>query len=328
MSDLIKTIYGNPLADETARGILDSMRTATFSDVGKALKAKTVSGGKVTAWEFGDAGEGGDSGGTGIPELSAEQKAAFQSLVDDYYDIKGDFTYLSSATINDYASGTSAISGNKYKICCSLLACLLWMGRNASDFPSSNYTNAINKAFNWGYYFQFNDRPLYGLKPSNGYYGFYNQFNDTDYKGSYSWNSYYSSSSGAQYKQVFNQFMYANDMAKEMDKLGYSIPMSELQTGDLIFTAYPSFDPKNDTFGAIAYKHINHVAIVYDKTDSGITIVESTPRFSDAIHKSSSTGTNEEKVRISYLLGTAVCFARHPAAWGVATNVPSSITTR
>lgn len=32
------------------------MQTATASDVGKALKAKTVEDGKVTAWEFGDTG--------------------------------------------------------------------------------------------------------------------------------------------------------------------------------------------------------------------------------------------------------------------------------
>lgn len=35
---------------------LSSMQTATASDVGKALKAKTVEDGKVTAWEFGETG--------------------------------------------------------------------------------------------------------------------------------------------------------------------------------------------------------------------------------------------------------------------------------
>ena len=37
-----------------------AMNTATASDVGKALKAKTVSSGKVTEWEFGEAGGGGE----------------------------------------------------------------------------------------------------------------------------------------------------------------------------------------------------------------------------------------------------------------------------
>lgn len=35
---------------------ISPMQTATTSDVGKALKAKTVEDGKVTAWEFGDTG--------------------------------------------------------------------------------------------------------------------------------------------------------------------------------------------------------------------------------------------------------------------------------
>jgi len=266
------------------------------------------------------------------PELSAEQKAAIKSLADDYYTNRGRFNYLSSATINDYASASSVKYSNKYKICCSLLAGLLWMGRDAADFPTldggDTYSNAVTKAFDFGYYFQFADRAIYGLHPNDGYYGFYNQFGDADYAGSYSWNSYYQAGANTQYHQRYNPFLYANDMAKEMDRLGYSIPMSELQTGDLIFTQYPTFDPKKDTFDAIAYKHINHVAIVYEKTDSGIVVIESTPRFTDAIHKSSSAGTDEEKVRIAYLLSTAVGFARHPAAWGNGGNVPSSITAR
>ena len=273
---------------------------------------------------------GGSSDAT--PELSDEQKAAIKTLADDYYARKADFNYLSSATMNAYASSSSVKTSGKYKICCSLLASLLWMGRSADDFPAldgeGTYSNAVTQEFDFGYYFAFAERALYNLKPEGGYYGFVNQFDDADYAGSYSWNSYYLRSSNSLYHQKMNEFMYANDMAKEMDRLGYTIPMSELQTGDLIFTAYPAFDPKDDTFDAIAYKHINHVAIVYEKTDSGITIIESTPRFSDAIHKSSSTGTDEEKVRIAYLLGTAVCFARHPAAWGNGGNVPSTITSR
>jgi hypothetical protein len=35
---------------------LSAITTATAEDVGKALKAKTVSNGKVTEWEFGDVG--------------------------------------------------------------------------------------------------------------------------------------------------------------------------------------------------------------------------------------------------------------------------------
>lgn len=39
---------------------IDAMRTATASDVGKALKVKTVEAGKVTEWEFGETGSPDD----------------------------------------------------------------------------------------------------------------------------------------------------------------------------------------------------------------------------------------------------------------------------
>lgn len=43
----------------TLKSGFNEMRTATTSDVGKALKAKTVTDGKVVEWEFGGAGGGG-----------------------------------------------------------------------------------------------------------------------------------------------------------------------------------------------------------------------------------------------------------------------------
>lgn len=42
--------------DAKARSDIGGMAAATDADVGKALKAKTVSGGKVTEWEFGVVG--------------------------------------------------------------------------------------------------------------------------------------------------------------------------------------------------------------------------------------------------------------------------------
>ena len=70
---------------------LSAMSTATSSDVGKALKAKTVTGGKVTEWEFGEAG-----GGT--VELDAtltdSTKAAQAKAVGDALEAKVDKTGL------------------------------------------------------------------------------------------------------------------------------------------------------------------------------------------------------------------------------------------
>lgn len=52
---------------EAANAELAGMHTATASDEGKALLAKTVSGGKVTEWEFGEAG-----GGEGMSDAAIE----------------------------------------------------------------------------------------------------------------------------------------------------------------------------------------------------------------------------------------------------------------
>ena len=52
-------IQGNDTKTSTLMEDFNAMRTATASDVGKALKAKTVTDGKVTEWEFGETG--GDS---------------------------------------------------------------------------------------------------------------------------------------------------------------------------------------------------------------------------------------------------------------------------
>ena len=43
---------------ENVESDLSAMATATAEDVGKALKVKTIVGGKVTEWEFGEAGGG------------------------------------------------------------------------------------------------------------------------------------------------------------------------------------------------------------------------------------------------------------------------------
>lgn len=55
------------------KSAIGAMNTATASDEGKALKAKTVSGGKVTEWEFGEAGGSVDP-------------AVIEAAVDDWLD--------------------------------------------------------------------------------------------------------------------------------------------------------------------------------------------------------------------------------------------------
>lgn len=61
---------------------LSVMTTAMAEDVGKALKAKTVTDGKVTEWEF------GDTGGTNITcEVDASGNATLSLGEEDLSDI-------------------------------------------------------------------------------------------------------------------------------------------------------------------------------------------------------------------------------------------------
>lgn len=55
-TDPTLSIDGKPADAKAVGDIINPMRTATDSDTGKALKAKTITNGKVTEWEFGVAG--------------------------------------------------------------------------------------------------------------------------------------------------------------------------------------------------------------------------------------------------------------------------------
>lgn len=86
--DDTETYSSGSVGDElsTVKDGLSSMQTATASDVGKALKAKTVSGGKVTEWEFGEAG-GGLSEDVKQALLQIAEKVAYiDGQGQDYYD--------------------------------------------------------------------------------------------------------------------------------------------------------------------------------------------------------------------------------------------------
>lgn len=77
------------VADEVSslKGGLNGMNTATSSDVGKALKAKTVTNGKVTEWEFGEAGGDGLTAGIKAALLQIASKVAYiDDDGQDYYD--------------------------------------------------------------------------------------------------------------------------------------------------------------------------------------------------------------------------------------------------
>lgn len=71
---------------DTLKEDLNGMNTATSSDVGKALKAKTVTNGKVTEWEFGEAGSGLTEDIKQALLQIAEKVAYIDDDGQDYYD--------------------------------------------------------------------------------------------------------------------------------------------------------------------------------------------------------------------------------------------------
>lgn len=100
---------------------LSDMNTATSADVGKALKAKTVTDGKVTEWEFGDAGTSVELDAT----LTDATKAAQAKAVGDelFIDTSSETPATASATASDwrlkadgYAEPNQSYNLKKYQV--------------------------------------------------------------------------------------------------------------------------------------------------------------------------------------------------------------------
>lgn len=95
---------------------LNSMNTATSNDEGKALKVKTVSGGKVTEWEFGEAGASEAKIGQEVSILDAKVKEIVEyiennqvnmnslTLVQDKYWVDSGLESVTSSTGTYYAA--------------------------------------------------------------------------------------------------------------------------------------------------------------------------------------------------------------------------------
>lgn len=123
------------------KGGLNGMNTATSSDVGKALKAKTVTNGKVTEWEFGEAG--GGSGLTSDIKQALLQLAAKVAYVDDdgqdYYDDLHDALYtLVSISAVYTQSGTVYISDSLDSLKADLVVTALYDDQSTETI--TNYT--------------------------------------------------------------------------------------------------------------------------------------------------------------------------------------------
>lgn len=259
--------------------------------------------------------------GTGeTMQLSSTQKTEIKSLMNDYltsglfiYD--GSFRRESYAYPNSVSSLNSSINGcmynGKYILNCGLFAQMIWMGRSISDFTTVPTTN-ITKAFDWGYYFDFTEaKKAYGVMKS-----------DTVY---YTGNTY-TNDSGS---KSFITFDNAAAMAAELYRKGYEIPYSDVDIGDLVFYRGDHIsDNDSDGLEQSSFRYITHVGIVYNVTEFGPTIAESTSAYAAAVGKS---GLGTDVTKFGNIRGAGqeqrvVMAARHPAAYGVTCNVPSSFS--
>lgn len=284
-----------------------------LSDLESDAEHRTVSDSQIQQWN--------NAMSISYPTLSSAQKIEMKTLMDAYHAQRSSFIYDGSFRRESYAYPNSVSSlngsingckyGNTYILNCGLFAQMIWMGRSIDDFEVTP-TTTITKAFDWGYYFDFTAaKRAYGVMKDASTY--------------YSGNSYANESGGTS----FVTFDNAAAMGQELYRKGFDIPYGKVDIGDLVFYRSRSItDGNTDTLEQTSFKYITHVAIVYDVTEDGPIVIESTNAFTSAIGKSglSTKVTKFGNVRGADLENRVVMAARHPAAFGVACNVPAAFS--
>ena len=257
-----------------------------------------------------------------ISQLNGRQKEEIQSLISDYLNNKAKFVYDGSFRRESYAYPNSVTTLNgttngcmykgKYIMNCGIFAQMIWMGRDIVDFKSTP-TKTITKAFDWGYYFDFQcAKVAYGIKKNSTTF-----YKDNTYENDYG-------------DRAFITFDNAASMAQELYKLGCEIPYAKADIGDLVFYRSTSVsDGDTDGLEQSSFRYITHVGIVYDKTEDGIlTIAESSSAYKACIGKS---GLGDDVTTFGNVRGAGqeqrvVMCARHPIAFGIVSNVPSEFS--
>ena len=283
--------------------------------------------------------EADEDGWSSTPRLTDEQKAELKGLMDSYYSNRTMFCYDWAATRNYYANNRCWVPEfSKFRMCCTTFVEMLWMGRAVSDFKDkdgSTYSNAITPAFDWGYYFQYNDRKHLGGvtrlddEGNVAYYKYKQPLGEDKY--SYSVNTVYDAdyvdNASYPHAQVPKGFMMANDMAKELYLMGCEIPFSELEQGDLVFIGDKWDESVNEHlfFQNTRFRGISHVAMVYKITDGVVMLIDCTDDAFDTkagaglpilLCREDHSSEMFTRARAIYMLGNVAMCARHPAAWG------------
>ncbi len=276
-----------------------------------------------------------------IPRLTSKQKAELKALMNAYRSAsKTTFTYDDNFIRNHYANNQCWMpfgSSERIGMCCNTFVEMIWMGRAATDFVGKNretYINKITPAFDWGYYFHFNDRKYAGgvaERNSSGkiirYYNYQQPYagNVSDpYKNSYSTTSVYDPEVNEERfpkKQKFNSFMTCSSMARELYQMGCQIPMEELDVGDLVFIKPRAelADERDAYLNHMAWRNIAHVAMVYEKDRNGIlSFIDCTDRVAGnpILCNSVKYPLFSDVTEATEIMSNVVMCARHPAAWG------------
>ena len=276
-----------------------------------------------------------------IPKLTETQKSEIHALAEAYYKGRTNFYYDYNIVRNDLANNRCWNShdnaSDQFGLCCNVFVELLWMGRKSIDFigkDGASYNNAVNKAFEWGYMFNFDDRRAIAgaaKRDENGkvtdYYNFVQPNGDDTW--SYSVNSRYDSTLSDEavasgkfpHRQWFHAFMTADCMAQELYRMGCEIPYDELDVGDIIFTKKRWKDSSEEQtyLNDLRWRNISHVLMVFEKDDDGtLTFIDCTYRLPGKPFLKCSVKSSDkwDAARAIDAIGNVAMCARHPAAFG------------
>ena len=255
-----------------------------------------------------------------LPTLTIQQKKEIKDLMQVYFDNKSLFIYGGDCRRLSYAYpekidvksgsiyGCMDSNSKKYILNCGVFAQMIWMGRTIDDFKKTKPSSYITTAFDWGYYFDFlSAKVAYGKKRKDGtYYAANTYFNDAG-------------------TRRFTTFDNAAAMAQELYRKGFEIPYSSVDIGDMVFYRSSDIsDNEKDELEQSSFRYITHVGLVYDITEFGPTILECTSVYSAALGR---CGLGPDTTVFGNVRGAdqenrVIMAARHPAAFGIAGNVP------
>lgn len=267
--------------------------------------------------------------GKACPSLPEDMKTQLKNLATAYQNDRSKYMYDGAAIRNIYADSSAFDDETgKVRINCGLLAGLVWAGVSPETFDGapSEFNGTLKKAFNWGFQFKYPFRAAHEVTNGDKTYGMIKP-NESDYVGASSYNSYYSPNSPRADKQWFFSFATCADMACEMYVKGYEVPLRELEVGDLLFYACRSLvDGDDDHSESFRFRNITHVAIVtyVNRNTGSISVTESTSLYGSAYPIATcGPGYTDpvNKLRGIYLENKIVMAARHPAAFGLSSNL-------